>query len=320
MRPGEKTVTNTIDNASTMSPNEDDALAEWRPPLRERLQPWFFVAPSMILLLAVGLFPILYTAYFSLHHWLMGFGVPSFIGFGNYVEAFTSPTFGATVSRTLVFLALTLPVQLILGLAIALALDAQHNRILKRVLQICLVIPIAITPAVVGLLGKLMFDKESGIINYLLGFVGIEPVAWLAGATSAFITMVIIQIWEWTPFIALVLSASLATVPTDIEEAAMLETERWWPRFKNVMLPYMWPGITAALVFQTAFTVKAFGMIYALNKGGPGSATMTAMLHVNLVAFRGFDIGLASAESILLLIMSIILAQVYIKAFYRERN
>lgn len=287
-------------------------------PLRERLEPWFFIAPSLLLLLAVGLFPVLYTGYFSVHNWTMGFGAPTFNGVHNYVEALTSGDFGYAVLRTLVLLAITLPIELVLGLAIALALDSSHNRLLKRLLQICLVIPIAVTPAVVGLLAQLMFNQQFGIINYLLGFIGIGPIDWLGGSVSAFATVTIVQIWEWTPFVALVLAASLATVPTEIEEAVMLETERWWPRFKGVMLPFMWPGITAALVFQTAFTIKAFGMIYAIEKGGPGTATMVTMLHIERVAFRGFNIGLAAAESILMLVMSIVLAQIYIKAFYRE--
>ncbi|MDA3920052.1 MAG: sugar ABC transporter permease [Salinisphaera sp.] len=309
-------------NTSTAGTNPGDGgkppVKDPPAPLSERLQPWFFVGPSLILLLCVGLYPVLYTAYFSVHSWTMGFGAPTFNGIDNFVAALTSSDFGWSVLRTLILLVITLPIELALGMAIALALDSQHNRVLKRLLQICLVIPIAITPAVIGLLAQLMFNTQFGIINYLLGGIGIGPVDWLGGSVSAFATVVITQIWEWTPFVALVLSASLSTVPTDIEEAVMLETARWWPRFKGVVLPYMWPGITAALVFQTAFTIKAFGMIYSIEKGGPGTSTMFAMLHIERVAFRGFNIGLASAESILMLIMSIVLAQIYIKAFYSD--
>jgi multiple sugar transport system permease protein len=315
------TVSQTQAEFDSVPAEADSALALVdKPPLRERLQPWYFVAPSLILLLAFGLYPVLFTAYFSLHDWTMCFGSPSFNGVGEYVEALTSSDFGFSVLRTLVLLAITLPIQLLLGLAIALALDSSHNPWLKRALQICLVIPISVTPAVIGLLTQLMFNQDSGIINYLLGFIGIRPIDWLGGSLSAYITVVIVQIWEWTPFVALVLSASLSTVPTDIEEAVMLETARWWPRFKSVMLPYMWPGITAALVFQTAFTVKAFGMIYSIEKGGPGTSTMFAMLQIERTGFRSFDIGLASAESILMLVITIVLAQIYIKLFYREMD
>lgn len=287
-------------------------------PWRERLEPWFFVAPSLILLLAIGLYPIVYTAVASFQAWVMGLQPPAFTGFGNYASALTSSDFGNAVLRTLVLVAVTLPIQLVLGLLIALALDSHRSPILRRLLQICLVVPIAITPAVVGLLTQLMFNQQLGIVNYLLERIGIGPVDWLGDPFTAFVTVIIVQIWEWTPFVALVLSASLSTVPKDIEEAAMLETDRWWPRFRGVQLPFMWPGITAALVFQTAFTIKEFDMIYAIEKGGPGTATETAIIQIERLAFRGFDIGVASAESILMLILSIVLAKVYIRAFYRE--
>lgn len=289
-----------------------------RIPLRERLAPWFFIAPSLILLLAIGLYPVIYTFIISFKYWVMGMGEPAWTGLSNYITALTSSDFLQSVLRTLVLIAVSLPIQLVLGLLIALALDATRFAILRRLLQICLVIPIAITPAVVGLLASLMFNQQLGIVNYLLGRIGIGSVDWLGNPFHAFVTVIIVQIWEWTPFVALVLSAALSTVPKDIEEAATIETERWWPRFRFVQLPFMWPGITAALVFQTAFTLKEFDMIYSIEKGGPGTATEVSMLQIERLAFRGFDIGVAAAESILLLILSIVLARIYIRLFYRE--
>lgn len=284
----------------------------------EKVQPWLFIAPSVILLLAIGLYPVLYTLQISFKNWVMGMGPPVFNGGVNYIDALTSQDFQASVIRTLVLIAVTLPIELVLGLLIALALDSNRNPFLRRLLQICLVIPIAITPAVVGLLTQLMFNEQLGIINYLLGLVGIPEIDWLGGTTSAFVTVIIVQIWEWTPFVALVLSAALSTVPPEIDEAAVLETERWWPRFTAIRLPYLLSGITAALVFQTAFTMKAFDMIYSIEKGGPGSATEVAIIHIERLAFRGFDVGVASAESILMLVLSIVLARIYIRLFYRE--
>ena len=301
-------------------------LADDRPPpapaaartWRETLEPWFFITPSVALLLAVGLYPTLYTAVASVQSWVMGMGPPTWNGLANYRRAFTSSDFQGSVLRTLLLVAVTLPIQLLLGMMIALALDSVHFKLLRRLLQICLVIPIAITPSVVGLLTQLMFNEQLGIINHLLDITGLPQLDWLGRPASAFGTVIIMQIWEWTPFVALVLSAALSTVPTDIDEAALLETERWWPRFRDIQLPFMWPGITAALVFQTAFTIKAFDMIYSIGRGGPGTATETAIIQIERMAFRGFDIGLASAESILMLALSIVLARVYIRLFYRE--
>jgi len=284
----------------------------------ETLEPWFFIAPSVILLLAIGLYPTIYTLVASLQTWVMGMTPPSFGGVQNYLNAFTSSDFLGSVWRTLLLIVVTLPIELVLGMLIALALDSPHFAVLRRLLQICLVIPIAITPSVVGLLTQLMFNEQLGVVNAGLAGLGLSPVDWLGRPAAAFGTVMIVQVWEWTPFVALVLSAALSTVPKDIDEAAILETERWWPRFRSIQLPFLWPGITAALVFQTAFTIKAFDMIYSVERGGPGTATETAVIQIERVAFRGFDVGLASAESILMLILSIALARIYIRAFYRE--
>lgn len=289
-------------------------------PLRERAEPWFWLAPSLLVLLGIGLYPSIYTLVASFQYWVMTSGPPEWTWFDNYAQALTSSDFGGAVGRTLLLLVITLPAELVLGMLIALALDSTHAPVLRRLLQVCLVIPIAVTPAVIGLLTQLLFNEQLGVVNYGLARLGIGPVDWLGDPTMAYVTVVIVQIWEWTPFVALVLSASLSTVPKDIEEAAMLETERWWPRFRGVVLPYMRPGITAALVFQTAFTIKEFDTIYTIGRGGPGTATETAILQVERLAFRGFDIGVSSAESVLLLVLSIVLARIYIRAFYREMD
>ncbi|HEX4767993.1 MAG TPA: sugar ABC transporter permease [Lichenihabitans sp.] len=291
-----------------------------RPSRWEALEPWFFIAPSVILLLAIGLYPTIYTAVASLQTWVMGMSPPAWGGLGNYAHAFTSSDFGGAVLRTLMLIVVTLPVELVLGMMIALALDSPHFSTLRRLLQICLVIPIAITPSVVGLLTQLMFNEQLGIINHLIHGLGFPAIDWLGRPAAAFGTVMVVQVWEWTPFVALVLSAALSTVPKDIDEAALLETERWWPRFRDIQLPFMWPGITAALVFQTAFTIKEFDMIYSIERGGPGTATETAVMQIERMAFRGFDVGLASAESILMLVLSIALARVYIRVFYREMD
>jgi multiple sugar transport system permease protein len=279
-----------------------------------------FIAPSLILLLTIGLYPVIYTAVASMQSWVMGMGLPHFAWFQNYVTAFTSSDFQDSMLRTAELIVVTLPIELVLGMMIALALDSANFGPLRWLLQVCLVLPIAITPSVVGLLTQLMFNEQLGIINHLIGLLGIGPVDWLGEPATALGTVMIVQVWEWTPFVALVLSAALSTVPKDIDEAALLETERWWPRFRDIQLPFMWPGITAALVFQTAFTIKEFDMIFSIESGGPGTATETAVMQIERVAFRGFDVGLASAESIIMLVFSILLARFYIRVFYREMD
>ncbi|MGC8469206.1 MAG: carbohydrate ABC transporter permease [Acetobacteraceae bacterium] len=291
-----------------------------KPPLLQRLEPWFFVGPSFLLLLLVGLYPTGFVLYYSFQRWTMGMGPPVFAGLANFLDALTAPGFHASLLNTGLFLVVTLPVELLLGLAIALALDQTRNRILRRIVQVLLVVPIATTPSVVGMLVQLMFNTQLGVVNYLLHLVGLGPFDWLGRARAAFAMVATTQIWEWTPFVALVLQASLATVPPDIEEALSLETESFWARLRYAKWPYLRPGIVAALVFQTIFTIKAFDMIYSIEKGGPGNATQMIALKIERVAFRGFDVGLASAESVLTLIITIVLAQTMVKLLYANEG
>ncbi len=290
---------------------------------RERQQslvPWLFLAPGLIGLLAVGIYPVAYAIWASLHHvdlTELGSGTP-FSGVQNYVSAFSNSLFTGAVVRSLLFLAISLPVELALGLAIALYLHGTALPRVRGIVRVVLVIPMAMTPVVVGLIGDLFLNNQFGLVNYLLGLVRISPVDWLGNSANAFVAILLLQIWQWTPFVTLILVASLSTVPGDIEEAVRLESDSWWVRLRYIQLPYLWPGITAALIFQTAYIVKLFDMVYTLTGGGPGVSTELVSLYVERNAFRAFDVGSAAAQSVILLVITIALSQLYIKAFYRE--
>ncbi len=272
------------------------------------------------MLLAVGIYPVVYALWASLHHVDLvdlAAGTP-FAGVQNYISAFTNPLFTGAVGRSLLFLALSLPLELVLGLAIALYL---HGTILPRVrnvVRVVLVIPMAMTPVVVGLIGSLLLNNQFGLVNYLLGIVRVAPVDWLGSSQMAFLATLLLQIWQWTPFVTLILVASLATVPPEIEEALLLETNSLFNRLRYVQLPYLLPGITAALIFQTAYIVKLYDMVITLTGGGPGVSTELVSLYIERNAFRAFDIGTAAAQSVILLVLTIVLSQLYIRFFYQE--
>ncbi|MEM7736586.1 MAG: sugar ABC transporter permease, partial [Deinococcota bacterium] len=123
---------------------------------------------------------------------------------------------------------------------------------------------------------------------------------------------------EWTPFVALIFLAGLSNVPPDIEEAAQLETSNWWTVLWHIQLPYLLPGLTAILILRTADILKLFDMVFVMTRGGPGTATELVSIYVQRIGFRVFNQGVASAQAILLLIITIILARLYIRVFYRE--
>jgi len=275
-----------------------------------------FIGPAVIGLAMVGIAPLLYAAWTSLHFFnLTKLKKVRFIWFDNYAEVLTDPVFREALGRTFVLLGAALPLQIALGLGIALVLHQPGLTLLKTLTRLSLVLPMATTYAVVGLLGQVMFNQKFGVVNQLLGGADIN---WIGDPTNAFVMIVFWDVWQWTPFVALVLLAGLAMVPDEVEEAARLETKSKWTVLRHVQLPFLLPGLVAVLILRTADTLKLFDMVFTLTRGGPGASTEFISLMIQRVGFRAFDQGLASAQALILLVITIILAQIYIRVFYKE--
>ncbi len=278
-----------------------------------------FLGPAVLGLLLIGVVPLAYAVWTSLHFFnLAKLKKVKFLGLENYGTVLTDPVFWEAMGRTAMMLVLALPLQFAFGLVIALLLHQPGLSLLKSLTRLGLVLPMATTYAVVGLLGQVMFNQKFGVINQFGGFFGIDPVNWIGDPTNAFAMIVFWDVWQWTPFVALVLLAGLAMVPAEIEEAARLETKRLWTILWHIQLPFLMPGVVAILILRTADTLKLFDMVFTLTRGGPGSSTELISLMIQRVGFRAFDQGLASAQAIILLIITIVLSQIYIRVFYRE--
>lgn len=280
---------------------------------------WFLI-PAIAALAIIGIYPLLLALYNSFHQYKLAdlaSGTP-FIGVDNYVATLTDPSFWGALGRTALFLCLTLPIEIALGLFAALMLHRMELPWMRAAARVSLVIPMATTYAVVGLIGRLIFNRQFGVANYLTGLIGIPPQDWLADPTLAFVSVMIMDIWQWTPFCALVLLAGLSMVPGEIEEAARLETRSAWRVLQHVQLPFLLPGLTAILILRTADILKLFDMVFVMTRGGPGSATELVSIYIQRIGFRVFDQGVASAQAILLLIVTILLSRLYIKLVYRE--
>ena len=275
-----------------------------------------FIGPAVIGLAAVGIAPLLYALWTSVQFYnLTKLKKVRFVGLENYWTVLTDPVFWEAMGRTFLLLGTALPIQIALGLGIALVLHQPGLSLLKTLTRLSLVLPMATTYAVVGLLGQVMFNQKFGVVNQLLGGANIN---WIGDPDNAFRMIVFWDVWQWTPFVALVLLAGLTMVPVEVEEAARLETGNWWTILRHVQLPFLVPGLVAVLILRTADTLKLFDMVFTLTRGGPGSATEFISLMIQRVGFRGFDQGLASAQAVILLIITIVLAQIFIRVFYRE--
>ena len=292
---------------------------------------FWFVAPAMIVLLVVGIIPLLFALWTSFQQFILTkahfkgailgvwpiFDAP-FVWLSNYRDLLFDESFRNALGRSFLFLVINLPIQVVLGLTIALLLHRPGHEWLKNITRVALVIPMATTFAVVGLIGRLLFNGDFGINNFFWNMVFGHKLEWLADPNLAFISISIMDCWQWTPFCALVLYSSLTMVPVEIEEAAKLETDKWWHILRKVQLPYLLPGLTAILILRTADILKMFDVVYIMTRGGPGAATELISIYIQRIGFRSFEQGTASAEAIILLVITIVLSRIYIRFIYRE--
>jgi multiple sugar transport system permease protein len=292
---------------------------------------FWFVAPAMIVLLVVGIIPLLFALSTSFQQFILTkahfkgailgiwpiFDAP-FVWLSNYRDLLFDESFRNALGRSFLFLIINLPIQVVLGLTIALLLHRPGHEWLKNVTRVALVIPMATTFAVVGLIGRLLFNGDFGINNFFWNLVFGHKLEWLADSNLAFVSISIMDCWQWTPFCALVLYSSLTMVPVEIEEAAKLETDKWWHVLRKVQLPFLLPGLTAILILRTADILKMFDVVYIMTRGGPGAATELISIYIQRIGFRSFEQGTASAEAIVLLVITIILSRIYIRFIYRE--
>lgn len=292
---------------------------------------FWFVAPAMIVLLVVGIIPLLFALSTSFQQFILTkahfkgailgiwpmFDAP-FVWLSNYRDLLFDESFRNALGRSFLFLIINLPIQVVLGLTIALLLHRPGHEWLKNITRVALVIPMATTFAVVGLIGRLLFNGDFGINNYFWNMVFGHKLEWLADSNLAFVSISIMDCWQWTPFCALVLYSSLTMVPVEIEEAAKLETDKWWHILRKVQLPFLLPGLTAILILRTADILKMFDVVYIMTRGGPGAATELISIYIQRIGFRSFEQGTASAEAIILLVITIVLSRIYIRFIYRE--
>lgn len=279
-----------------------------------------FLAPATVALALIGIFPTVFAVVNSFRQYNLARpkDPTPFIGVDNYLSVLQDASFWAALGRTFGFLLTVVPVQLTLGLIIALLLHKPGLSGVKLLARMSLVVPLATAPAVAGLIGRLIFNRDFGVANALLGMAGAGPVEWLGDPLNAFLAVALMDVWQWTPFCALVLLAGLSMVPTEVEEAARLETRSRWQVLRHVQLPFLLPSVTVILILRTADVLKMFDTVFTMTRGGPGAATELVSVYIQRVGFRVFDQGVASAQAILLLILTIVLARLYIRFVYRE--
>jgi multiple sugar transport system permease protein len=270
---------------------------------------WILLLPSVIAVVALLIFPFLFTLVVSFTDWhLFNQGAPiHFVGFKMWGTVLSNSYLHITILNTLAFVAVAVPIEFTIGLIVALALnEVTHFRSFFRVFFL---MPVMISPiAVVFIIGRLMLHEDIGAINGILMKLGLEPVMWLSNPETARLTIVMIDVWQSTSFMILMFLAGLQSLPQEPYEAAIVDGSTAWQRFRYITLPLLGPVALTATLIRGLDAFKVVDIIYSLTGGGPGTATESMTLTVYRMGVKGGDIAFGSAASYVLLILMAIFA------------
>jgi len=248
--------------------------------------PLISVLPSMVLVLGIAIYPIGYAFYLSMTNRILSNPVVKFVFLKNYWNNITDARFWHFMKTTAIHVVGSVGLELILGFLLALLLNQKIKG--KGFFRVIMLLPLMIPPAIAALMWKVMLDASTGPVNYLLGKIGIDGPLWLADSKTALMTIVAIDVWIYTPFVALILLSGLQSIPTTMYEAAAVDGARTWKTFRMVTLPMLKPMIYLVLLFRLALTITGADAIFATTGGGPNIATTT----LNFAAFQQlFDYG-----------------------------
>lgn len=280
--------------------------------------PYILLAPAFILLSVVLLYPIFYNLFLGFWQWkFTDLESVKFVGLENYrYLLFEDPDFWPSLRFTLLFMVVTLLTEFLLGLGSALLLNRLGRG--KRLVTALVLLPYMVAPIAAGLVWRLFWARDFGLVNWGLNLFGVEPVNWLGDAKTALWSVAVPEIWRSMPFVILLLLAGLTSMPTDIFEAARADGANRWQTFRYLTLPLLLPSITIALVFQSIFKLRVFDLVFILTGGGPGVETTSLGILVYRTYFRYFEGGAAAAQSVVLLVLGAGISFIYLKLFYRQ--
>jgi len=272
------------------------------------------ILPTVIVLFFIVIYPMIFSLWVSLHKWYLG--KPQlfpFVGLRNYYTViFEDPVFRISLINTLILVSICLSVEFVLGIILAILLNRDDIRG-KKIFRSCLIMPVVLTPVVAGVLWKFQFHPSYGIINYLLGLIGVRKIEWLADPRFALFSIMIVDMWQWTPFMFLVLYAGVISLPKEPLEAAKVDGASNWQLFKHIVVPLLAPIIVVVLLIRTMDIIKLFDIVYVLTRGGPGDTTEVLTLYNFRVGLNYFYMGKAAAISWIIAAIVIFLAQVYLR-------
>jgi len=286
---------------------------KWRRSFLDRHFSWILPAPAVLIMLVLMAFPVAYTLYLSFTKWSpTALGSPEFIGFQNYIKLIVEDErFRNALWRTIWFTVAGVSIQCVLGVGLALIFNREFRG--RGIIRTVFLMSMVATPVAIALVWMMILDINTGILNYFLDLVAGVRVAWLSDRKIVLWSMVLVDTWQWTPFIMLISLAGLSALPTEPYESAMIDGASPLQLFWYLTLPMLRPTLMVALMFRSIDALKTFDIIYVITQGGPAYASETLNLYGFSQGFSYFNMGYASALLVLYFILVMGTSLVFIR-------
>ena len=291
--------------------------------LSDRSIAWLFITPTIVLLLAINIFPLIWTIQLSFTNYRANRpnAAVSSVGIEHYQSILGDPDVWAAMQATAHFVFWTILLETLLGFALAYLIDRKFRG--HAFWTTIILIPMMLSPAVVGNFGRFLYQPQIGLFNYVIAFfTGLPPSSFemIGSVTLAPWSIIIVDTWMWTPYVALIVLAGLRSIPDYIYEAAEVDRASAWRQFWSITLPMVLPFIMLAVLFRGIENFKMFDMVNLLTSGGPGSTTEVASITLKREAFEKWRTGYSSAFAIILFVTVFGLANIYVKALNRVKQ
>lgn len=284
----------------------------------ERNIKYWFVLPTVIYLLVLGIFPLIFSLYLVFATWQPGSGGIQFVGLRNLQTLAQDDRFWHSLWLTALFVVVAVAVELGLGLLLALMLQAKVRG--SQWFRMAASIPILLTPIALSYTWRLMFDFTRGPINYFLALIGLPGVMWLGNPNLVIFSIVLVDIWQWTPFVALVLLAALEGQDVELYEAAVVDGASYLDLLRYIGLPLLTPFVVTVTLLRSIDALKVFDTVFVLTGGGPGTASEVITLYGYSAHFRTFNMGYLSTVAWVLLVITTVVFIFFVRSFRRSRE
>lgn len=283
------------------------------------LYAYLMSSPAMLVLTVLSLFPLGFVIYYSMtDYYYLSAGAPQWIALENFKELFADQYFRQALWNTIRFTVLAVIFEVLVGLGMAVLVNNVKKH--QKVLRTLTLLPDLLPPVTVALMWQIMFSNNSGLFNNILGLFGLSPVNWLQDVGTAFYCILVIDIWQYAPFVFLLLYAALQSVPQDQYEAAAIDGASAWQKFTRITLPSIAPNIIMVVLLRVIDTFRLFDKVNILTKGGPANSTATITQYIYQYVVKRSQVGYGSAATVVMTVIVLILACGYIRENFRKNT